>query len=49
MGQPVQGIPAQGMHASQMGGLSAMGYMQTDVNGASSSGAGLGLPALPPV
>ncbi len=44
MGQPVQGIPAQGMHVPQMGGLSAMGFMQTDVNGASNSGAGMGLP-----
>ena len=44
MGQPVQGIPAQGLHVPQMGGLSAMGFMQTDVNGASNSGAGMGLP-----
>ncbi|CAL5223409.1 g5921 [Coccomyxa viridis] len=45
MGQPVQGIPAQGMHVPQMGGLNAMGFMQTDLNGASNSGAGMGLPA----
>ena len=44
MGQPVQGIPAQGMHVPQMGGLGGMRFMQTDVNGASSSGAGMGMP-----
>ncbi len=53
MGQPVQGIPAQGMqpgmHAQQMGSLGAMGFLQTDANGASSSGAGIGLTPLLPV
>lgn len=53
MGQPVQGIPAQGMqqgmHAQQMGSLTAMGFLQTDANGASSSGTGIGLTPLSPV
>ncbi len=47
MGQPVQGMPAAGMHVPQMSGLSAMGFMQTEVNGG--SGAGMGMSQLPPV
>ena len=47
MGQPVQGMPAAGMHAPQMSGLSAMGFMQTEVNGG--SGSGMSMSQLPPV
>ena len=47
MGQPVQGMPAAGMHVPQMSGLSAMGFMQTEVNGG--SGNGMGMTQLPAV
>lgn len=45
----MQGIPAQGLHAQQMPGLTTIGFMQADVNVASSSGTGMGLPSLSPV
>ena len=47
MGQPVQGMPAAGMHVPQMSGLSAMGFMQAEANGGSA--AGMGMSQLSPV